>query len=214
MSGEHAIGRVIARPFTGFEGAFRRTQGRRDFALRPPGRSYLEELENAGVEVHGVGKIRDLFAGVGVTQSHPGATNAQALASVDAVLGELERGLVFVNLIETDQVYGHRKDVHGFDRALREIDSDLARRLARLRACDLLVVTADHGVDIISPGTDHTREYAPLVAVSGQMMRRRVCGEHASGTRHDGPLADVGAMVLRWLAGRDADELPGEAFIS
>ena len=150
MTGEHAVGRVIARPFTGAEGAFRRTEGRRDFAVRPPGRSYLEELQNAGVEVHGVGKIRDLFAGVGVTHSHAGATNAQALASVDLLLGELERGLVFVNLIETDQVYGHRKDVHGFDRALREIDSDLARRLAQLRDRDLLIVTADHGVDIIS----------------------------------------------------------------
>ncbi len=213
MTGEHAVGRVIARPFTGVEGAFQRMEGRRDFAVRPPGPSYLEELQSAGVEVHGVGKIGDLFTGVGITRAHAGATNAQALASVETLLGELEGGLVFANLIETDQVYGHRKDVHGFARALREIDSGLARRLACLDAGDLLIVTADHGVDPAHPGTDHTREYAPLLAVSGAMQRRRAAGERLTDTRHDGPLADVGATVLEWLTGRDA-ELPGGAFIS
>jgi hypothetical protein len=102
------VGRIIARPFTGAPGEFRRTEGRRDFALAPPSRSYLEELERVGAPVHGVGKIADLFAGVGVVASHPGATNAQALESVEGLLGELEEGLVFVNLIDTDQVYGHR----------------------------------------------------------------------------------------------------------
>lgn len=214
MQGEHAVGRVIARPFEGAEGAFRRTQGRRDFAVRPPGRSYLEELQSAGVEVHGVGKISDLFAGAGITTSHAGATNAQALHSVAALLSELEEGLVFANLIETDQVYGHREDTAGFARALQEIDAELARRLEDLKQEDLLIVTADHGVDPAHPGTDHTREYAPLLAVSGDMQRRRAAGKHAAGARHDGPLADVGATVLRWLTGREADELPGEAFIS
>jgi phosphopentomutase len=214
MRGEHAVGRVIARPFAGEDGAFRRTQGRRDFAVRPPGRSYLEEIQSAGVEVHGIGKIDDLFAGVGVTRSHPGATNAQALQSVATVLGELERGFVFVNLIETDQVYGHRKDTTGFARALSEFDAGLALRLESLGDDDLLIVTADHGVDPAHAGTDHTREYAPLVAVTGEMLRRRAAGERAEGARHDGPLADVGATVLRWLIGRDADELPGEVFIS
>ncbi len=214
MTGAHAVGRVIARPFTGVDGAFTRTPGRRDFAVRPPGRSYLEELQSAGVEVHGIGKIRDLFAGVGITRSHPGATNAQALQSVETLLGELERGFVFVNLIETDQLYGHRKDVAGFDRALREIDSGVARLLRCLRAGDLLIVTADHGVDPAHPATDHTREYAPLLAASSEMLRRRSAGERLTDTRHDGPLADVGATVLRWLTGHDPDELPGGAFIS
>jgi phosphopentomutase len=213
MSGEDAVGRVIARPFAGIEGAFRRTEGRRDFAVRPPGHSYLGELQEAGVEVHGVGKIRDLFAGIGVTHSHPGATNAQALQSARALLGELEQGLIFVNLIETDQVYGHRKDMEGFHRALREIDSALARMLEIMCAGDLMIVTADHGVDPAHPGTDHTREYAPLLAVSGEMLRERAGGERSSGARHDGPLADVGATVLCWLTGRDADELPGRAFM-
>ncbi len=214
MSGEHAVGRVIARPFTGAEGAFTRTEGRRDFAISPPGRSYLQELAEDGVEVHGVGKIRDLFAGSGVTHSHPGATNAQALASTDSLLEELRHGLVFVNLIETDQIFGHRKDVHGFARALRELDTHLARRLRQLRADDLLILTADHGVDPSHPSTDHTREYAPLLAVTGAMESLRAAGRGGGGLRHDGPLADVGATVLRWLSARDSDELPGTAFIS
>lgn len=214
MSGEHAVGRVIARPFTGAAGSFERTDGRRDFALTPPRRSYLLELQEAGVEVHGVGKVHDLFAGVGVSVSHPGATNELALHAVDELVARLPSGLVFANLIETDQVYGHRKDVSGFDRALREIDRRLAHMLEGLRSGDLLIVTADHGVDLTHPGTDHTREYAPLLAVTGEMLARRASGRSLGGARHDGPLADVGATVLRWLAGRDARGVPGHAFLS
>jgi phosphopentomutase len=214
MSGEHAVGRVIARPFTGTRGAFERTDGRRDFALPPPSHSYLQELQSAGVEVHGVGKIRDLFDGVGLSASHPGATNARALDSVNALAAKLSRGLVFANLIETDQRYGHRKDVTGFARALRDIDRRLGSILARLRPEDLLIVTADHGVDPAHPGTDHTREHAPLLAVTGAMLARRARGGRLGGARHDGPLADVGATVLRWLSGRDGAGLPGDAFIS
>ena len=214
MTGEHAVGRVIARPFTGVEGAFERTDGRRDFALAPPARSYLQELSDAGVEVHGIGKIADLFAGVGVGASHPGASNAQALASVTGVLGELRHGLVFANLVETDQRYGHRKDVHGFAAALAEIDAYVRRLLATMAEGDLLVLSADHGVDPAHRGSDHTREYAPLLAVTGEMARRRRDGGRLGGARHDGPLADVGASALRWLIGRDADVLPGSAFIS
>jgi phosphopentomutase len=201
MAGEHGVGRVIARPFTGPQGAFQRTPGRRDFSLRPPARSYLQELRAAGVEVHGVGKIGDLFAGVGISRSHPGATNAQALASVGELLEELEGGLVFANLIETDQLYGHRKDVHGFHAALRAVDAALASWLPRLGGEDLLVVTADHGVDPAALHTDHTREYAPLLA--------RFAGD--GGRHHDGPLADVGASALWWLAGATA-ALPGDSF--
>jgi phosphopentomutase len=214
MRGEHAVGRVIARPFAGEEGAFVRAEGRRDFALKPPGRSYLEVLAAAGVEVHGVGKIHDLFAGVGVMHSHPGASNAKALASVDELLEELERGLVFVNLIETDQVYGHRKDVEGFAAALAELDAHVAVRLESMREDDLLILTADHGVDPSHAGTDHTREYAPLLSITGAMARRGGVGARYEGRRHDGPLADVGATALHWLTGEAAQELPGETFIS
>jgi len=223
LTGEHAVGRVIARPFEGREGTFSRTEGRRDLTLTPPSRSYLQELEDAGVEVHGVGKIHDLFAGVAVSHSHPGATNPRALASVDALLDRIDRGLVLANLIETDQTYGHRKDVEGFARALRELDDYLARALERLRDGDLLIVTADHGVDPDHPGSDHTREYAPLLAVSGELWRAisparaRTQGRSrttpaARTRRHDGPLADVGATVLRWLTGLEAAGLPGQAF--
>jgi len=208
MTGEHAVGRVIARPFTGPPGAFTRVPGRRDFAVPPPGRSYLDELQESGVDVNGVGKISDLFNGRGVGSSHPGATNAQALASVEELLGTLGHGLVFANLVETDQVHGHRKDVHGFAAALREIDRALGRWLGHLRAGDLLIVTADHGVDPAHPGSDHTREYVPLLAVTRSMLLNA-----RSGARHDGPMADVGATVLRWLAARDSEELPGDSFL-
>jgi phosphopentomutase len=118
-----------------------------------------------------------------------------------------------VNLVETDQSFGHRKDIAGFHAALRAFDADLAGRLERMRAEDLLIVTADHGVDMAHAGTDHTREYAPLLALTGEMWQRRRAGERLGGSGHDGPLADVGASVLRWLTGRDAPGLPGEAFV-
>jgi phosphopentomutase len=204
MSGEHAVGRVIARPFEGEPGAFRRREGRRDYALPPPGRSYLDELQAAGASVHGVGKIRDLFAGVGIDAKHEGATNAKAIASTTALLRDLDAGLIFVNLVETDQVYGHRHDVEGFAAALQEIDAAVAEWLGLLRDDDLLVLTADHGVDPKADHTDHTREYAPLLA--------SFAGN--DGRRHDGPLADVGASALRWIAGRDAPALPGTPFVS
>jgi phosphopentomutase len=200
MTGEHHVGRVIARPFEGESGSFHRREGRRDYAAPPPGRSYLEELPGP---VHAVGKIRDLFAGVGIDQKHEGATNAKAMASVTELLRSLEGGLVFANLVETDQVYGHRHDVEGFHAALRSIDSAVAEWLDLLGEEDLLVLTADHGVDPLAPHTDHTREYAPLLAAF----------PGHGGRRHDGLLADVGASVLRWLTGRDAPDLPGTAFV-
>ena len=203
LPAEHAVGRVIARPFEGSPGAFRRTDGRRDFSVAPPGRSYLEELQDDGIEVHTVGKVGQLFAGVGVDVQHPGATNAVALGQTTELLGSLRSGLVFTNLIETDQVYGHRHDARGFHQALREIDASVGTWLEQLGPEDLLILTADHGCDPASPRTDHTREHAPLLAVfDGHRSRRR-----------DGPLADVGASVLAWLAGREAPGLPGESFV-
>ncbi len=121
---------------------------------------------------------------------------------------------MFVNLIETDQRYGHRKDARGFADALGEIDARLGGVLERMREDDLLVVAADHGVDLAHPGTDHTREYAPLLALTGAMLARRRTGAGLGGFRHDGPLADVGATVLRWLTGAQASGLPGDAFLS
>jgi phosphopentomutase len=203
LSADHQVGRVIARPFAGVTGAYERTDGRRDYALGPPARSYLNELHDSGVPVHTVGKVGQLFAGVGIDVEHPGATNRRALAETGALLRSLDAGFVFTNLIETDQVYGHRHDVEGFHRALREIDGHVAQWLGLLGAGDMLVLTADHGCDVTASHTDHTREHVPLLA-------------HFDGSgsrRHDGPLADVGASALMWLTGRDAPELPGESFI-
>jgi phosphopentomutase len=203
MTGEHAVGRVIARPFRGGPGAFARTEGRRDIALNPPSRSYLEELQADGMRVHTVGKIGQVFNGVGVDEQHKGSTNAAAMAATGELIDSLDGGFVFANLVETDQVFGHRNDVEGFHGALREIDAAVGEWLARLDpANDLLVLTADHGVDPTHPGTDHTREHVPLLA--------RFAGH--GGRRHDGPFADVGASVLRWLAGRDVPALPGTPF--
>jgi phosphopentomutase len=203
MTGEHAVGRVIARPFRGADGSFARTDGRRDFALPPQTGGYLQALQSRGVEVHSVGKVAQLFAGVGIDVEHPGATNARALAETTALLESLDHGFVFTNLIETDQVYGHRHDFAGFAGALRRIDDCLAGWLELLRPDDLLVLTADHGCDLASPRTDHTREHAPLLAqFAGHGSRR-----------HDGPLADVGASVLVWLTDGEAPELPGRSFI-
>ena len=201
----HALGRVIARPFAGPPGAFERTSGRRDFALAPPARSYLDALREAGAPVHAVGKVADLFAGRGVDETHPCKTNADALARTERLVAEMEAGLCFVNLVETDQLHGHRKDREGFAEALREVDAAVARWLPALGGDDLLVLTADHGVDMDAAHSDHTREYAPLLATTG--------GAAAPGRRHDGPLADVGATALQWLAGATDPGLPGQPFL-
>jgi phosphopentomutase len=200
---EHAVGRVIARPFTGEPGAFTRLPGRLDLSLEPPAASYLDEIQAAGVPVHTVGKAGQLFAGRGVDVEHGGATNAAALTAIGGLIGELDHGLVFANLVETDQVYGHRHDAEGFGRALEAIDLAVDEWLGHLGPEDLLVLTADHGCDVTAAHTDHTREYAPLLAVY----------PGHGGRRHDGPLADVGASALRWLTGHDA-ALPGSPFLA
>jgi phosphopentomutase len=201
MAGEHAVGRVIARPFDGEPGAFRRTLGRRDFATPPPTRSYLEEIDDAGVPVHAVGKVGQIFAGKGVTEDHHASDNPSAIAAIDYLLNETGPALIFANLVDTDQLYGHRKDVEGFHRALQEIDVAVARWLVDIGEGDLLILCADHGCDPAHPGTDHTREHSPLLAVFAGNDGRRV----------DGPLACVGASALSWLTGRTA-ALPGDPF--
>jgi phosphopentomutase len=204
MTGADAVGRVIARPFTGKPGAFRRTTGRRDYSVDPPSRTYLDELQDAGVPVHAVGKVHDLFAGRGIDEAHKGKTNEQALGATSQLLRDLDHGLIFTNLVETDQLYGHRHDTAGFAQALTEIDDAVGLWRALLRPGDLLILTADHGVDPLSAHTDHTREHVPLLAVSASIT---------DGHRHDGPMSDVGATVLSWLTGREAPALPGAPFL-
>jgi phosphopentomutase len=153
--------------------------------------------------VHAVGKVGELFAGVGIEDAHPASDNASAIAATSRLLDELSAGLVFTNLVETDTVFGHRKDVAGFVDALERIDAAVADWLGRIGPDDLLVLTADHGCDVTHPGSDHTREYAPLLAVFAGSGARR----------HAGPMSDVGASALRWLTGADAPDLPGTAFV-
>jgi phosphopentomutase len=196
------VGRVIARPFTGRPGAFERLPARRDFALPPPAPSYLDAVRAAGPPVHAVGKVGQLFAGAGVDHDHAAPDNATAIAATSALLADLDAGLVFTNLVETDTVFGHRKDAAGFVAAVQRINAAVADWLERLRKDDLLVLTADHGCDITHASSDHTREHAPLLATFAG----------SDGRRHDGPLADVGASALRWLAGADDPDLPGSSF--
>jgi phosphopentomutase len=198
------VGRVIARPFEGEPGAFVRTSDRKDLALAPPGRSALDALQEAGVPVHCVGKTRDLFAGVGVSDALPGATNEVSLANTTRLIREAAGpSLIFTNLIETDQIYGHRKDTAGFAAALRGIDTAVGEWLGLLGDDDLLILTADHGVDPYAPHTDHTREHVPLLAVA----------PGRPSARHDGALSDVGFTVVQFLTGAPDAQLPGRSFL-
>lgn len=164
LTGEHAVGRVIARPFIGTPGAFKRTEHRRDFSLAPLGTTLLDLLKKAGKDVIGIGKIEDLFAGRGLTQADHTETNRNGMA---ATLHWLERnfeGLLFVNLVEFDMLWGHRRDSQGYAQALRDVDSWFAQVQQAMRPDDIIFFTADHGVDPTYRGTDHTRECVPLLA--------------------------------------------------
>jgi phosphopentomutase len=164
LTGEHAVGRVIARPFIGTPGAFQRTEHRRDFSLAPLGTTLLDLLKTSGKEVIGVGKIEDLFAGRGLTQRDHTETNREGMA---ATLRWLERdfeGLLFVNLVEFDMLWGHRRDSQGYAQALQDVDAWLPQVQRLMQPGDALFFTADHGVDPTYRGTDHTREYVPLLA--------------------------------------------------
>ena len=191
------IGRVIARPFTGEPGAFRRTAGRNDFSMLPPP-TVLNALATAGHAVHGVGKISDIFAGSGITASTPTASNAEGMAAIEAIWPQCDDGLIFANLVDFDMLHGHRRDVAGYARALVEFDAWLARFLSKITADDLVILTADHGNDPTRRGTDHTREEVPLL-----VLHR---GARALGTRET--FADIAASVAeffglaRWACGR------------
>lgn len=166
----YRIGRVIARPFIGEPGAFKRTAGRHDYAMLPP-RTVLNAIAESGRPVRGVGKISDIFAGSGVTASTPTADNREGMAVIlkDWQSMQAEGGLLFANLVDFDMHFGHRRDVPGYARALREFDAWLPQFLDQVALPDLVIITADHGNDPTHPGTDHTREEVPLIVLhSGQ----------------------------------------------
>jgi phosphopentomutase len=207
LTGEHAVGRVIARPFEGSAGAYRRTPHRHDFSLEPPRPNHLQRLREAGITVHGVGKISDIFAGCDVDTSRPTESNAQGIAATEELMRTAADGsLVFTNLVETDMLWGHRNDPRGFADALEEFDAGLPGILAAMRHGDLLVLTSDHGCDPTTASTDHSREHGLLVA--------HVPGMPLIGRRHDGDtFADVGATVMRVLTGSVPADLPGASVV-
>jgi len=184
------VGRVIARPFVGEPGAFQRTGGRHDFSMPPP-RTILNALAESGLAVHGVGKVSDIFAGIGLTGSTPTGSNAEGMAAIESEWARLDRGLLFANLVDFDALYGHRRDPAGYARALVEFDTWLAGFLPQVREDDLLIITADHGNDPTWRGTDHTREEVPLLV-------RHAARAEALGTRDT--FADVAASLAVFFA--------------
>ncbi len=163
-------GRVIARPFVGAPGAFKRTSNRHDYAMPPIQETLLDRLNAAGVPVVAIGKIEDLFAGRGITRAVHTASDDEGMTVLERQMGEIDRGFVFANLVDFDTQYGHRNDVAGYAANLERFDARLAGVLPRLAADDVLVVTADHGNDPTTPSTDHAREYVPLL-VTGARVR-------------------------------------------
>jgi phosphopentomutase len=199
------VGRVIARPFEGRAGSFRRTYDRRDYALPPPSPTVLDRLAEAGWPVIGVGKIHDIFAGRGVTESIHTEGNDDGCTRTIVLARTAPRGLVFVNLVDFDSSYGHRNDAPGYARALEAFDRHLGTLLAELRAGDVLILTADHGCDPTTPGTDHTREYVPLLAL-------RAGAPPAIGDLGTRPtFADVGATLADLFGVRAPDS--GTSFL-
>jgi phosphopentomutase len=182
------VGRVIARPFVGSPGAFRRTSNRRDFALTPFAPTLLDVLKAGGLPVVAVGKIEDLFAGRGITKAVHTGSDAEGINEVATAMETTDRGLIFANLVDFDTMFGHRNDPAGYAANLERFDSRLAEFLPRLRPRDMLILTADHGNDPTTPSTDHSREYVPLFVV-GESIRQNV----DLGTRST--FADVGQTI-------------------
>lgn len=200
----HNVCRVIARPFIGTAAEnFKRTAGRHDFPRKPASQTLLEKLQIAGIETIGVGKISDLFAGQGLAQSVTTKSNTEGMAKTIQALAKLKSGLLMTNLVDFDMLYGHRQDVEGFAAALEEFDCWLPQLFGRMDESDLLIVTADHGCDPTTPGTDHTREYVPLLVWSPVFTHSGCLGVRQS-------FADVGATI----AENFRVELDGTSFLS
>lgn len=198
------VGRVIARPFVGTSGAYTRTANRRDFALTPFAPTLLDVLEDRGLPVVAIGKIEDLFAGQGITQAIHTSSDVEGMKELERCMGSVERGLIFINLVDFDTQFGHRNDPGGYAANLERFDRWLARLLPSLRESDVLIVTADHGNDPTTPSTDHSREYVPLM-VTGSAVRPGV----DLGTR--ATFADLGQTIADLFG---AGPLPhGQSFL-
>ena len=204
LQGKHGVGRVIARPFVGQPGSFKRTANRHDFSLEPPAKTLLDAIKDAGKASIAVGKIYDIFAGVGTTEHVYNQSNANGMEHADSYVNQNWEGLCFVNLVDFDMQYGHRRDIDGYANALSEFDAWLGQFLPKLQPEDVLMITADHGCD---PGydatTDHTREYVPLL-VMGKNIRPVNLGTRGS-------FADIAATVAELL--QVELDTPGESFL-
>jgi phosphopentomutase len=206
LTGKHAVARVIARPFIGEPGNYERTPNRHDFSLEPRRPNYLTLIREAGNQVHGVGKIGDIFAGQDIDTSRPTQSNIDGIVQTEKLMREVDEGLIFTNLVETDMLWGHRNDPVNFHRCLQDFDRRLPDLLDTLRDQDLLILTSDHGCDPTTPSTDHSREHALLLAY--------VEGRNAAGQIHEGEFADVGATVNAWLGGkRPRKDIPGQLIV-
>jgi phosphopentomutase len=197
------IGRVIARPFIGEPGSFRRTDGRRDFSMVPPP-TVLNAIAETGMRIQGVGNVSEIFAGSGITRSTPTASDAEGMAAIDRLWSDGEDGLIFATLTDLDSIYGHHRNVAGYIDALRACDRWLAGFLARCEQDDLVIITADHGNDPTWSGTDHTREEVPLMVLHGGLSL-------ALGTRRT--FADVAASLAAFFRLRQRWPV-GESFIT
>jgi phosphopentomutase len=186
---KYRIGRVIARPFDGAIGNFRRTARRHDFSMKPP-RTILNAIVDLGLAVTGIGKIGDIFAGEGITESYPTSSNAEGMDKIDNLWSKTKSGLIFVNLVDFDMVFGHRRDVAGYAKALDEFDQWLGHFIDKVTAEDLMIITADHGNDPTFRGTDHTREQVPLLVMHNRESRDL-------GTRST--YADVAASLVEFF---------------
>jgi phosphopentomutase len=208
LTGKHAVGRVIARPFVGTPGHYERTPNRHDFSLEPRRPNYLTLVREAGHKVIGVGKISDIFAGCDVDDSFPTRSNVEGINRIVQLLQDVDDGVVFANLVETDMLWGHRNDPENFHRCLQDFDRRLPDILETLRPGDLLVITSDHGCDPTTPSTDHSREHALLLLYAE--------GRNAAGRIHEGgELSDVGSTVNAWLGGRSPGRsLPGAPIVT
>ena len=192
LTGDYAVGRVIARPFVGEYPNYTRTARRHDYSLQPPRATMLNNLEDAGYECIGVGKISDIFAGSGITQQVRTQNNTDGIAkTLDLMENDFE-GICFVNLVDFDMVYGHRNDAPGYARALMEFDQALPKFMEQMGEDDLLIITADHGCDPSTPSTDHSREYTPMLAWSKKIRPGANLGTRTT-------FADIGATVLEYF---------------
>lgn len=192
LQGEHGVGRVIARPFIGENGNYTRTSRRHDFSLVPPSTTMLDQLKAAGKDVIAVGKIKDIFVGKGITESVYTGGNAEGIERTLEYLDKDFEGLCFINLVDYDMLYGHRRDIDGYAKALAEFDSKLPEIISKLGSEDILMITADHGCDpAYQETTDHTREYTPFLMYGANVKSGNL------GTRNT--FADIGATVLDYF---------------